>query len=75
MRLSPAQIVFISSWIHAQDYWHCRTGWKLGCTAKERREQRTLDALKRKGAVAECGTITDAGRKAWREALERKCSA
>jgi len=75
MRLTKAQIRLIDGCIHTQDYWMCRAGWNIGFVPENGRDRIVSDALKRKGAMLPCGTLTDAGRKAWRQAIERKRSA
>ena len=71
MRLTRPQIRLIDGCIHTQDYWMGRAGWLIGFVPENGRDRMVCEALKRKGAMLPCGTVTDAGRKAWRKAIER----
>lgn len=60
-RLSRAQFRFMELWVPAQKHWRESAGFMIGAVAATKREQRSLNALIRKGFATEDGQITKAG--------------
>ena len=70
-RLSRAQFRFMELWVPAQKHWRESAGFTIGAVAATKREQRSLDALIRKGFAAEDGQITAAGLASYERKIKR----
>jgi hypothetical protein len=61
----------MDAWVPTQKYWMKEAGWFIGATAETRREQRSLDALNRKGFITWDGQFTEAGLATYERKISR----
>lgn len=70
-RLTRPQLRFMDAWVPTQKHWMEKAGWFIGATAATRREQRSLDALLRKGFITWDGQFTEVGLAAYERKISR----
>jgi hypothetical protein len=61
----------MDAWVPTQKHWMEKAGWFIGVTAATKREQRSLDALNRKGFISLDGEFTKEGLAAYERKISR----